>query len=132
VPRHDEIGANQTGPRCDEPSQDGSNDGKWWVCDHSERPLGQAEIDCIGHDHGDRATGEGSPQVGCSLRVELNCNNLGTAFEERPGERAIAGADIEYEITRSNSGICNDLCSPAATEVMPPPTCPVRGHDAPW
>jgi hypothetical protein len=70
--------------------------------------------------------------LGCSLSGELHCNNLGTAFEERPSERAIAGADIKDKVARANPGIFNDLCSPAANEVMPPPPCPFRGHDAPW
>ncbi len=103
MPRDNEIGANQSASRCDEPSQDGGSDGKWWVCDHPERPLGQAEVDCVGHDHGDRAPDEGLLRVAARLSVELHCNDLGTAFEERPGERAIAGADIEYEITPANS-----------------------------
>jgi len=131
VPGDNEIGANQSASRGDEPSQDGGSDGKWWICDHPERPLGQAEVDCVGHDHGDRATDEGSSQGGGPLSVELNRNNSGAAFEEWPGERAIAGANVEYEITRADSGICNDLRGPAATEVVPPPTCPFRGHDAP-
>jgi len=131
VPRDYEIGTNQSASRCDEPSQDGGSDREWWVCDHPERPLGQAQVDRVGHDHGDRATDEGSSQGGCSLSMELNCNYVGAAFEERTGERTIAGADVEYEITRANSGICNDSFRPAATEVVPPPTCPFRGHDAP-
>ena len=89
MPRDNEIGAKQSASRCDEPSQDGGSDGKWWVC--------------VGHDHGDRAPDEGLLRVAARLSVELHCNDLGTAFEDRPGERAIAGADIEYEIIPANS-----------------------------
>jgi hypothetical protein len=63
--------------------------------------------------------------------VELDSNNSGAALQERPSQRTVARADIEDEITRANPGIRNDLCSPTATEVMPPPPCPFRGHDAP-
>ena len=126
MPRHNEIGTNQAAPRGDEPSQDGGGDGKWGVCDHPERSLGQAQIACVGHDDCDRATGEGSSQGGCPLFVELNRNDSGPTFEERPGQRSIAGADIDDQITRADSGIGNDFCSPAATEVMPSPTCPFR------
>jgi hypothetical protein len=131
VPRDNEIGAHQPASRCDEASQDGGGDGEWWVCDHPERPLWQSEVDCVGHDHGDGATDEGSSQGGCPLSVELNGNNPGAACEERPCERPVAGADIEYEITRANSGVRNDLYRPTTTELVPPPTCPFRGHVAP-
>jgi hypothetical protein len=83
------------------------------------------------YDDGHGATSEGPSQVRRSLSVEFDSNNFGAAFEERSSERATAGADIEDKFTRSNSGIRNYLCSPAATEVMPPPPCLFRGHDAP-
>ncbi len=63
--------------------------------------------------------------------MELNGNYLGAAFEERRCERSVSSTDIEHEITWVNPGIHDNLCSPAATEVMPPPTCPFLGHDAP-
>jgi hypothetical protein len=132
VPRDNEIGSNQSAPRCDESSEDRGRDGKWWVCNHPERPPRQAKVDCVGHDDGDGATSERSSQVRCPLSVELYGDDAGATFEERPDERAITGADIEDKITRSNPGIGNDLCSPAAIEVMPPPPCPLRRHDAPW
>jgi hypothetical protein len=123
---------NKSASRCDQLSQDRGSDGKWWVCDHPERPLDQAEIHCVSNDDGDGTTSESASHIGSSLSVELDSNNLGTAFEEWPSERAISGADIEDKITRANPGICNYLCSPTATEVMPPPPCPFRGHDAPF
>jgi hypothetical protein len=131
MPWDNEIGSSQSASRCDKPSQDRGSDGKWWIGHHPERPLGQAEIDGVGHHDGNRVASEGSSQVGSSLSVEFHSNNVGPAFDQRPSERAVTGADIEDKITRANPGIFNNLCSPAATEVMPPPPCPFPGHDAP-
>ena len=131
VPGDNEISSNQSAPRCNESAQNSGRDGKWWVRHHAERPSGKTEIHRVGNDHSDLPTGERLSQVGGPLGVELNGDDLGAAFEEGPGERSVSGADIEHEVTRMYPGVGNDLCSPAATEVMPPPTCPFPGHDAP-
>jgi len=131
VPGDDDICSDESTPRCDQASQDRRCDGKWWVCDDAIGPPWQSQIDCICDDNDDGPAGESCSQVGRSPGMELDGDDVGTAVEERFSESAGAGTNVNDKIARTDPGICDDLPRPAATEVMPPPTCPFRGHDAP-
>ncbi len=63
--------------------------------------------------------------------MELNGDDVGTTGEQRFSEGTAAGTDVNDHIARTDPSISNDLLRPEAIEVMPPPTCPFRGHDAP-
>jgi len=131
VPGDDDIRSNEPTPRCDQASQDRRRDAKWWVCDDPKGLPWQSQIGGIGDDDGDGLAGEPCSQVGCSLSVELYGNDVGATVEQRFSESAGAGADVNDKIARTDPGISDDLRRPAPTELMPPPTCPFRGHDAP-
>ena len=74
---------------------------------------------------------EPPPQLGGAPRVELDRDDMSATGDEGFGERASARPDVEHEIVRADPSIHDKYCSPSTTELMPPPPCPSRGHDAP-
>ena len=131
MPGDDDVGTHESASRNDEASQERNANGERRVGNDAERASWQPEVGCVGDDHGDMVFLEPPPQLGGAPRVELDRDDMSATGDEEFGKRAGARPDVEHEIARADPSIRDKYCSPSTTELMPPPPCPSRGHDAP-
>jgi hypothetical protein len=131
VQREDDVGTHEPAGRRDQAPEQRHADGERWVGDHPKRATGEPEVRGVSLHHGDALTGECPAQPRSTSRMELKRNDVGAAVKQWPDQGPGARPDVEHEISRLDSRVGNDLSCPMATELMPSPTRPFRGHAAP-
>jgi hypothetical protein len=124
------VGGHQPGPGLEQPTQERCGQPEGRVGDHVVRLAGEPERAGIGLDHDDRVA-ESPAQVRGAARMGLDGDDAGAGLEQRPGERAPAGADVQDEVAGTDAGVSDEPVGPARVELVPSPPR-WRGHgDAP-
>jgi hypothetical protein len=108
----DEVSGNKPRFRLEQPSQQRGGDREGWVGDNPVGTAGKAKVGCVGLDDDDRAA-EALAQDGRSVRVSLYSDNSCSSIQQRTGEFAGAGADIDDEGARCDSCLSDEQFGPA-------------------
>ena len=133
APLDDHVGA---GDRpAEQAAQDRSRARERQVRDDCKRLFGKAPVEDVGFDDRDVAS-EPSPQPGREGRVPLDRDDTCAGLEQRPGEHARAGPDVDDEVIPRHSGLADEsVCQPAATKKVLAASAPggasSDGHDKP-
>jgi hypothetical protein len=93
---HDDMCAEETASRLQQPAQDRRRDGEGWIRDHVIGAPREAQVGGVGAYDDDRVT-ESVAQMRSPTRMSFDRDNPAAAFEEHRGERAGAGTDIDDE-----------------------------------
>ena len=93
------------------------------VRDNVIRPARQSEIDRIRLHHHDAAI-EALTQALRASRMRLDCDDPRAHVEERTGDRARAGADVEDDRAASEPRVSDEPARPRGVELVPAPSAP--------
>ena len=97
-----------------------------------KRTSRQSQVGGIRPHDRDRRMSEPLAKLLHAAWVQLDGDDPSAGADQRRGERAGAGADVDDDVTWSDGGVVDEQLRPVVSELMPAPTCPlVRGHDAP-
>jgi hypothetical protein len=119
----DEVRAEEAAVRLQETSEQRRRHPERGVRHHVERSTGQAQVGGVGLDQ-DHRVAEAAPQVTGAFGVGLDGDDPHARIEERGGDDAAAGADVEHEIARAKVGTGDEPGRPLRTELVPPPRPP--------
>lgn len=106
--RQDEVGLHEC-RRAQQPGADRLGQRPRWVGDDAERPTGQPDVGDVGAHHRHRRLGEPVAQATDALRVQLHRDHASAGIEERGGQRAVAGAQIDDEVPGADAGAAHDV-----------------------
>jgi hypothetical protein len=130
--RHDEIGSRHPAAIADEPFDERRRDRERWIRNDLERAARQAKIGRVGSNDRHLPTVKPLREQSRPLRVQLERDDACSRFHECGRQRASSSADVEYQVTRSDTSVCNDAAHFATIELMPPPPGSAdRGHGGP-
>ena len=63
--------------------------------------------------------------------MQLDRDDPGTGGDQRTGQRAVPGADVEHQFARPDRGVGHDPGGPFVSERMPAPRPPRAAHGGP-
>jgi len=75
----------------------------------------------VGADDGHLSVGEPAPEDVDPPLVEFDGDDPGTGFDQRCGQGAGAGSDVEDEVAGFDGGHGDDVASPAVVKRIPSP-----------
>jgi hypothetical protein len=94
--------------------------------------AGQTEIGGIGAHDPDGLPREPAAERRRPRRVQVDGDDTGPRRHEVLRDRAVAGTDVQHEMTVCRAGGHDQPAGPTVSEpVPPPPRLPRGGHDAP-
>lgn len=132
VSRHDEMCRGKTAARTEQSAEQPGRDPEWRVRNDAERPPRQQEIDGVDLHHLDRTFGEASPELLCATGMKFEGNDASAGGDQRHGQRAGTGTDVEDEVTGENPCPGDEAPGPVVSELVKSPVRPpVGGHGAP-
>jgi hypothetical protein len=127
-----EIGSYEPAARSEQATDQCCRDGKRGIGHDPERPPRQSQVGRVRHDDDDAGAPEPVAQKSRPPLVQLDRHDASSGVDERQRERAVAGSDVEHELTRSNGGILDHERRPTAIELVEPPPCGApTGHGGP-
>lgn len=122
---HEASGDEPTAGLQQAPEQCGG-DGERWVGDDVERAAGQAQVRGVCFHHDDGWSELGAQVLGPGM-VGLHSDDPGAGADQRPGDGAEAGPDVEDEGASREIGVSDEAVGCGLVELMPAPP-PRRRH----
>jgi hypothetical protein len=121
VPRHKEVGADQTTTGADQALNERRGDPERRVGHHFEGAARETEIGSIGGNDRHGAWIEVIPQVRGALWMQLNGDNVRAGRDEGASYRSSSRTDVEDKVTGHDASVCDNAARPTTIELMPPP-----------
>jgi hypothetical protein len=127
-----EIGSYEPAARSEQATDQRGRDGERGIGHDPERLAWQAKVSCVRHDDDDAGAPEPVAQKGRPRLVQFDRHDACPGVDKWQRERAVAGSDVEHELTRSDGGVLDQESRPPAIELVEPPPCGgPPGHGGP-
>jgi len=127
-----EIGSDEPAARRQKAPDECRRDGKRGIGHDPERPARESQISRVCHDDDDGLALEAVTQALRPPLVQLDRHDARSCGNKWQRERAVAGSDVEHELTGSDGGVIDNESRPTAIELVEPPPCRApRGHGGP-
>ena len=118
--REDQAGGAQPAARLQQPAQERGGDAEGRVGDDVVRLAGEPEVGRVGLHHDD-GVAEPLPQLPGPARVHLDRHHPRAATDERVGDGAGAGTDVEHDGAGGDVGVSDEALRPSGFELVEPP-----------